>query len=132
MLGCGHATGGAPPAPVVEDLQVLEQGVGELDGGAPPLPVEQLGLDPPPEELGQGVVVGFADGADRGLSPRHSEALDVGPVREDDLTAGRVSLPTRLVSTSELGPGSRRRRVSPRTGRFSRQCRFDYGRVLVS
>src|SRR5689334_6131242 len=40
-----HAEGGVAPAPVVEDLQVLKQGVGELQAGAPALPVQELGLD---------------------------------------------------------------------------------------
>lgn len=41
---------------VVEDLQILEQGVGQLDRGLLSLPVEQLGLDPAPERFGHRVV----------------------------------------------------------------------------
>jgi hypothetical protein len=37
---CEHAQGAVSAASVVEDLEVLEQGVGELDPGLPPAAVE--------------------------------------------------------------------------------------------
>ena len=56
--GCEHAQRAVSAAPVVEDLEVFEQGVGELDAGSPAAAVEELGLDPAPERFDDGVVVG--------------------------------------------------------------------------
>jgi hypothetical protein len=60
-IGVKHSQRGVSPAPVVEDLQVLEQGVDELDPGFPSLPVEQFGLEAPPERLDHRVDVAVAD-----------------------------------------------------------------------
>jgi hypothetical protein len=54
-----------PALAVVEDLQVLEQGVGQLDPGALPFPVEQLGLNPAAEGFDHRIVVTVADGVER-------------------------------------------------------------------
>ena len=55
-----HAKRRMPALAIVEDLQVLEQGVGELDAGTPPLPVEQLDLHPTPKRLDDGVFIAIA------------------------------------------------------------------------
>src|SRR5918993_2926408 len=60
---CEHAQRAVSAAPVVENLEVLEQGVGELDPGSPAAAVEQLGLDSAPEGFDDGVVVAVADRA---------------------------------------------------------------------
>jgi hypothetical protein len=57
-------------AAVVEALDLLEDRVGDLDPRAPSLPVEQLDLHPPRERLDDRVVVGLADGAERGQQAR--------------------------------------------------------------
>ncbi|GAA3782748.1 hypothetical protein GCM10022206_22410 [Streptomyces chiangmaiensis] len=58
--------GGVPALPVVENLQVLEQGGGQLQSGAPPSAVEQFDLAPGPEGLHHRLVHSVPDGAHRG------------------------------------------------------------------
>jgi hypothetical protein len=62
-MGVSMSREAVSAAPVVEDLEVLEQGVGELDAGSPAAAVEELGLDPAPEGFDDGVVVAVADRA---------------------------------------------------------------------
>ena len=67
------------PAAVVKDFDVFEDRVRELQAGVPPLPVKQLGLHAPPERLGDGVVVGVANGSQRRQQPGPAGPFGEGP-----------------------------------------------------
>ena len=54
---CDHAKRGVPSLTIVEDLEVVEDGVRQLDSCAPTLPVEEFDLHPAPERLDEGIVV---------------------------------------------------------------------------
>ncbi len=60
-----HREGAVTTGPVVEDLDLVEDGGRQFDAGLPPLSVEELGLHPTPETLDHGVVERVADAADR-------------------------------------------------------------------
>jgi hypothetical protein len=72
---------GASPGTVVtcKDLQVPKDRVGELDASVPPLTGEEFLPASDPEGLGDGVVVGVADGARRGQRPGFLGALGERP-----------------------------------------------------
>src|SRR5215471_12044698 len=80
---------------VVEPFDVFEYGAGELEAGVPPLPVQQLGLHPCPERLGEGVVIRVTDAAqgrqESGLAGALGEdpGGELGSVVPVDDAAGR-------------------------------------------
>jgi len=56
-----HAKRRVTALAIVEDLEVLEDGIRELDVGPPVSAVEELDLHPAPEGLDDRVVVAVAD-----------------------------------------------------------------------
>lgn len=65
--------------PVVEPVDVFEGGDLDLLGGVPgSAGLDQLGLEQADDRLGEGVVVGVADGPDRSADPGCGEPLGVG------------------------------------------------------
>ena len=59
--GGAHPEGGVASLPVVEDLEVLKDGVGQFDAGAPPLPVQQFDLHASPERFDDSVIEAVPD-----------------------------------------------------------------------
>ena len=68
LYGCLTVQRGVPAPPVVEALDVLEDGVRDLEA-CPALPIEQLGLHVAPERFEDGVVVRIADASSEGSRP---------------------------------------------------------------
>jgi hypothetical protein len=77
--GCEHPEGAVTALAVVEDLEVLEDGVGELKTGAPPFAVQELGLHAGSEGLHHAVVIRVTDEAHRERQARCFDALAEGP-----------------------------------------------------
>ncbi len=69
-VGWRDVSAGFVEPAVVEPVDVFEGGDLDLLCGAPgPAGLDQLGLEQPDDRLGEGVVVGVADGPDRGADP---------------------------------------------------------------
>jgi hypothetical protein len=65
-FGWWYVAAGFVEAPVVEPVDVLEGGELDLLGGPPrPARLNELGLEQADDRLGEGIVVGVADGPDR-------------------------------------------------------------------
>tara|TARA_B100000315_G_C14580941_1_gene590427 strand:+ start:183 stop:692 length:510 start_codon:yes stop_codon:yes gene_type:complete len=95
---------------VVEDLEVLEDGVGQLDSGPPAFPVEDLDLESRPEGLDYGVVETVADRAHRWQQSRLAGSPGERPghelhslVRVDDQPGVGFGLPVRDGHPERIG-----------------------------
>ena len=78
-LGRRDVAAGLVEPPVVEPVDVLQGSDLDLFGGAPgSAGLDQLGLEQADDRFGQGVVVGVADGADRGADPGGGQPLGEG------------------------------------------------------
>jgi hypothetical protein len=73
--GAVHSDAGMTSFWIAPTLYPLEDGVGKLVAGLPFFRVEQFELHCAPEGLHHGIVVGVADGADRGVDTRIDEVL---------------------------------------------------------
>ena len=76
---CDHAKRGVPSLTMVEDLEVVEDGVRQLDSCAPTLPVEEFDLRPAPERLDEGIVVAVPDRTHRRQQPGIDRAASECP-----------------------------------------------------
>jgi hypothetical protein len=71
-----HAQGGVTSPAVVEDFQIVEDGVGQFDACVPAFSVERLGLHSAPERFDDRVVAAISDRPHRGHQSGPLSAVD--------------------------------------------------------
>ena len=77
-----------PSLPIVEDLDVVEDGIGELEAGPPPLAIQEFDLHARPEAFHHRVIKRVADRSEGGHESRRSHLLGEGPGGELDSVVG--------------------------------------------
>ena len=77
-LGWRNVADGSEQAAVVEPVNPFQGGeLHRLEAAPWPAPVDHLGLEQAVDGLGEGVVIGVADAADRGLDPGLGKTVGV-------------------------------------------------------
>ena len=103
-FGGRDVSAGFVEPPVVEPVHVLESGDFHLLGGMPgPAWLDQLGFEQADDRLGQGVIVGVADGPDGGL-PAHTGRAEPAFVATLFGDNQRVEPPVMAMESSSLPP----------------------------
>jgi hypothetical protein len=98
----GRSPRGVMQSGAVEPAEVFDDGELELGAGAPDVVGDELGLEGVDEALGQGVIVGVADRADRGQNAVIGHCL--GVVDRGVLRAAIAVMDQLEIRTSSLVP----------------------------